>query len=165
MTWTSTEGSHVFRAFVADTLLAGSSTGYTGLDSDTIKCALYTNTGTPDRNVAATLTGYNTGQWVTGNEKSDAAGWVATGLALASKVIDQATANTFYFDAADRATTGNVTLTAVYGCLNYDDTVTAGTVADVGISFHFFGGSQGVTAGSFTVIWAAPTAAIFSGTV
>jgi hypothetical protein len=165
VTWTATEGSHVFRAFVADGLLANSGTGYTGLDSDTIKTALYGNTGTPDRNVAATLTGYNTGQWVTGNEKSDAAGWLATGLALAGKTIDQATANTFFFDATDRASTANVTLSAVFGCLNYDDTITAGTVADAGVSFHYFGGSQSVTAGTFTVIWAAPTAAIFSGTV
>ena len=165
MAWTATEGSHVFRAFVADTLLANSSTGYTGLDSDSVKCALFTNTGTPDRNVAANLTGYNTGQWVQANEKFDAAGWAQTGLALANKVVNQATANTFYFDADDRATTANVTLTAVYGCQNYDDTVTGGTVADVGVSFHFFGGTQGVTAGSFTVQFAAPTAAIFSGTV
>jgi hypothetical protein len=164
MTWTATEGSHVFRAFVADTLLASSSTGYTGLDSDTVKCALYNNVGTPDRNVAATLTGYNTGQWVTGNEVTGA-GWAATGLALANKVVNQGTANTFYFDADDRATTATSTLASVYGCLLYDDTVTAGTVADVGISFHFFGGVQGVTAGSFTVQFAAPTAAIFSGTL
>jgi hypothetical protein len=164
MAWTATEGSHVFRAFVADTLLAGSSTGYTGLDSDSTKCALYTNTGTPDRNVAANLTGYNTGQWVTGNEIG-VTGWAATGLVLSTPVINQATANTFYFDAVDRATTATATITNAYGCLNYDDTVTAGTVADVGISFHFFGGAQSVTAGTFTIIWAAPTAAIFSGTV
>ena len=41
----------------------------------------------------------------------------------------------------------------------------SGTVADQGVSFHYFGGAQSVTAGTFTVIWAAPTAAIFSGTV
>jgi len=164
MAWTATEASHVFRAFVVDTLLQSSSTGYTGLDSDTVKCALYTNTGTPDRNVAANLTGYNTGQWVVGNEVTGA-GWAATGLALANKQFPVGTANTFYFDADDRATTATSTLTNVYGCLLYDDTVTAGTVADVGVSFHFFGGVQSVTAGSFTVQFAAPTAAIFSGSV
>jgi hypothetical protein len=166
MTWTATEGSHVFRAFVADTLLANSSTGYTGLDSDSCKVALYGNTGTPDRNVAANLTGYNaaTSQWVLANEIS-AAGWAAGGLVLAGPTINQGTANTFYFDGTDRASSATTTLTNVYGCLNYDDTVTGGTVAKVGISFHFFGGAQSVTAGTFTVIWAAPTAAIFSGTV
>jgi hypothetical protein len=164
VTWTATEGSHVFRAFVADTLLANSSTGYTGLDSDSCKAALYNATGTPDRNVAANLTGYNTGQWVVANEQS-ATGWAATGLALATPTINQGTANTFYFDAADRASTANTTLAGVFGTLVYDDTVTAGTVADVGVSFHFFGGSQSVTAGTFTIIWAAPTAALFSGTV
>jgi hypothetical protein len=164
MAWTATEGSHVFRAFVALTLLSNSSTGYTGLDSDTVKCALYGNTGTPDRNVAANLTGYNTGQWVTGNEIT-AAGWAATGLALANKVVNQGVANIFYFDADDRVSTATSTLSGVYGVLNYDDTVSGGTVADVGISFHYFGSAQSVTAGSFTVRFADPTAAIFSGTV
>jgi hypothetical protein len=162
--WTATEGSHVFRAWVALTMLSGSATGYTGLDSDSVKVALFTNTGTPDRNAAVGSTGYNTGQWVTGNEITGA-GWAAAGLVLASPVVDQATANTFYFDGADRATTANSTLTNVYGCFNYDDTITAGTVVDQGVSFHYFGGAQSVTAGSFTVQWAAPTAAIFSGTV
>ena len=164
MAWTSTEGSHVFRAWVALTMLSGSATGYTGLDSDSVKVALYTNTGTPDRNAAVGSTGYNTGAWVTGNEVSGT-GWAAGGLVLATPTVDQGTANTFYFDGADRATTATATLSAVFGCLNYDDTITAGTVADQGVSFHYFGGSQSVTAGTFTVIWAAPTAAIFSGTV
>jgi hypothetical protein len=164
VTWTATEGSHVFRAYVADTLLQGSSTAYTGLDSDSIKSALYGNTGTPDRNVAANLTGYNTGQWVVGNEISGT-GRAATGLVLAGTTVNQRTANTFYFDATDRATTATATLTNVYGTLLYDDTVSGGTVADVGVSFHFFGGAQSVTAGTFTIIFAAPTAAIFSGTV
>ena len=57
MTWTATEGSHVFRAWVVDCMLKGSATGYTGLDSDSVKCALYGNVGTPDRNVAVASTG------------------------------------------------------------------------------------------------------------
>jgi hypothetical protein len=57
------------------------------------------------------------------------------------------------FDAADLPGGGNVTLANVYGCLVYDDTITAGTVADQGICFNYFGGAQSVTAGTFTIIW------------
>jgi hypothetical protein len=57
------------------------------------------------------------------------------------------------FDAADLAGGGNVTLSATFGCLVYDNTITAGTVAKQGVSFHYFGGSQSVTAGTFTIIW------------
>lgn len=165
MAWTATEGSHVFRAWVVDAMLKNNATGYTGLESDSIKCALFGNVGTPDRNVAANLTGYNTGQWTTATHEISATGWAAGGLVLAGQAVNDATANTFYFDATDRASTATTTLANVYGCMNYNDVITAGTVAKQGISFHFFGGAQSVTAGTFTIIWAAPTAAIFSGTV
>ncbi len=131
-----------------------SGTGYTGLDSDTVKVALYGNTGTPDKDAAVASTGYNTGQWVTGNELSGT-NWAAGGIALTSKTFTTPATGVFMFDAADTPSAGNTTLTAVFGCLVYDDTITAGTVADQGVSFHYFGGTQSVTAGLFTVVWAA----------
>jgi hypothetical protein len=59
------------------------------------------------------------------------------------------------FDAADLAGGGNVTLSNVYGCLVYDATITAGTggVAKQGCCFNYFGGGQGVSAGTFTIVW------------
>lgn len=130
-----------------------SGTGYTGLDSDTVKVALFGTTPTPDNTVAAASTGYNTGVWTTGNEIVDATNWVAGGRALASKTFTNPSTNLFMFDAADLAGGGNVTLAAVFGCLIYDDTITAGTVADQGVSYHYFGGSQSVTAGTFTIVF------------
>jgi hypothetical protein len=130
-----------------------SGTGYTGVDSDTINVALFNNTTTPDKAAAVASTGYNTGVWVLANEVSDATNWVAGGRALASKTFTMPSAGIFMVDAADLAGAGNVTLAAVFGCLVYDNTITAGTVAKQGVSFHYFGGSQGVTAGTFTIIW------------
>jgi len=132
-----------------------SGTGYTGLDSDTVKAALFGNTGTPDKDAAVALTGYgaSTSAWVTGNEVVDATNWVAGGRALASKTFTTPSTGVFMFDAADLAGGGNVTLANVYGCLVYDDSITAGTVADQGVSFHYFGGPQSVTAGTFTIVW------------
>lgn len=153
MSWAS-EGSKVFRAFLADTLVASSGTSWTGLDSDSIKVALFNNTTAPDRNAANTAYGYNTGQWVTGNEVTDSTNWVAGGRVLAGKSIDQSVASTVFFDATDLAGAGVVTLTNAYGCLVYDDTVSGATpVAKPGVCFNYFGGAQSVTAGTFTIVW------------
>lgn len=134
-----------------------SGTGYTGLDSDTVKAALFNNTGTPDKDAAVGLTGYAaaTSAWVTGNEVVDATNWVAGGRALASKTFTTPATGVAMFDAADLAGGGNVTLSGVMGCLVYDDTITAGSVADQGVCFNYFGGAQSVTAGTFTIIWSA----------
>jgi hypothetical protein len=149
MAWTN---SKMFTQWVNGPMWQASGTGYTGVDSDTVKAALFNNSVTPDRDAAVASTGYNTGTWVTGNEVVDATNWVAGGRALASKTITAGT-GTSVFDAADLPGGGNVTLANVYGCLVYDDTITAGTVADQGICFNYFGGAQSVTAGTFTIIW------------
>jgi hypothetical protein len=135
-----------------------SGTGYTGLDSDTVKLANFGNTGTPDKDAAVGLTGYAAAAsaWVTGNEVIDTSGggnWPAGGLALASKTFTTPATGVAMFDAADRAGTGNVTLAGVFGGLVYDDTITAGSVADQGVCFNYYGGTQSVTSGTFTVIF------------
>lgn len=132
-----------------------SGTGYTGLDSDTVKVSLHNNSITPDKDAAVASTGFNTGQWTTTNEVTDATNWVSGGRALASKTFTTPSTGVAMFDAADLAGGGNVTLSNVYGCLVYDDTITAGTVADQGVCFTYFGGAQSVTAGTFTIVWSA----------
>lgn len=129
--------------------------GYAGLGADTVNVALFNNTTTPDKDAALGSVGYNTGVWVTGNEVTDATNWVAGGRALASKTLTNPATGVFMFDAADLAGGGNVTLSGVMGCLVYDNTITAGTggVAKEGVCFNYFGGSQSVTAGTFTIIW------------
>lgn len=146
--------SAIFREFVAGPMFQASGTGWTGLDSDTIMLANYGNSGTPDKDAAVASTGYNTGAWATGNQVTDA-NWPAVGLALASKTVTTPSTGVIMFDAADRAGSGNVTLASVHGGLVYDDTITAGTVADQGVCFLYYGGAQSVTAGTFTVVFAA----------
>jgi hypothetical protein len=150
--WTTNSPfSRVFQAWI-DQMFQLSGTSYTGLDSDTCNIANFNNTITSDATVAVASTGYNTGTWVTGNEVSDT-NWAAGGRALASKTFTFPVAGTFRMDAADLASGGNVTLAGVFGGLHYDNTITAGTVAKQGVSYHYYGGTQGVTAGSFTVVW------------
>lgn len=132
-----------------------SGTSYTGLDSDTVNVALYNNTGTPDKDAAVGLTGYNaaTSAWVTANEVTDATNWVAGGRPLASKTFTTPATGVAMFDAADLAGGGTVTLTNAFGCLVYDNTISGGTVSKQGVCFNYFGGAQSVTAGTFTVVW------------
>lgn len=132
-----------------------SGTGYTGLDSDVVKAALYNNTGTPDKDAALAAAGYaaSGSAWVTGNEVVDATNWVAGGRALASKTFTSPATGVAMFDAADLAGGGNVTLANVYGCLVYDDTISGGSIADQGVCFNYFGGAQSVTNGTFTIVW------------
>lgn len=154
MAWTD---SRIFRAFLQNNMLkdpAGSTpTGYTNLVSDTVKVALFNNSVTPDRDAVVGSTGYNTGTWTTGNEVVDATNWVAGGRALSGDAYTASAGGVVMYDGTDLAGGGTVTLAATHGCLVYDDTITAGTVADQGACFNYFGGAQQVTAGTFTIVW------------
>lgn len=152
MSWTD---SRIFREWIAGPMFQAAGTGYTGLDSDTVKVALFNNSVTPDRDAAVSSTGYNTGTWVTANEVTDATNWTASGRTLGSKTFTTPSSGVARFDAADLAGGGTLTLANAYGCLVYDDSITAGTVADQGICFNYFGGAQSVTAGTFTIVWSA----------
>jgi hypothetical protein len=143
MAWSN---SKIFMAFVEDCL---ENTSANDLDSDTHKAALYDNDITPDQTVATANTIYNAGQWTAaGNEVSDGTEWDAAGEPLTA-VTSSFSSNVYTFDAANTPSGGSsATLANVYGCLVYDD-----TTADHGICFNYFGGTNSVTDGTFTIIW------------
>lgn len=149
MAWSN---SKIFRQYFGDLI-----TNVTAMDLDTdasLKVALYNNSITPDQNVSAVNSAFNAGQWATANEVSHAGQWATGGVALTSPVVSVATSAVVFFDAADTASGAAATLAAVFGCLVYDDTI-ATPVADQGICFNYFGGTQSVTTGTFTVVWSA----------
>lgn len=146
MAWTD---SRLFRAFLADVL--DNTTGV-DLGSDVPKVALYNNTITPDNDVTSANSAYNAGQWATAQEVYESGQWAQGGVALASTVLNSGTADTVFYDAADTASGSAADLASVYGCLVYDDTITT-PVADQGISYNYFGGSNSVVNGTFTVVW------------
>jgi len=171
MAWTgSTPTSRVFIQAVLNPLTDSAQgttnlalpTGYSatgGLLTDTINVALFNNSVTPDASVAVASTGFNTGTWVTANEVTDATNWVSGGRALASKTYSVSssgtgtTAGAVSFGAANLAGGGTLTITNAFGCLVYDNSITAGTVAKQGLCFNYFGGAQSVTSGTFTIVW------------
>ena len=156
MAWTD---SRIFTQAILNPLTASAwstteptTYGANGLSADTINAALFNNSVTPDKDAAVGSTGYNTGTWVTADEVTDATNWTVGGRALGSKTYAAGT-GIVNFDAADTAGAGNVTISNAYGCLVYDATITAGTVAKQGLCFNYFGGAQSVTGGTFTIVW------------
>jgi len=128
----------------------GNTTAY-DLDADTPKVALFDNSVTPDNTVTAANSAYAAGVWAAGGV-SDASGWPAAGRVLVSMTWTIASATATY-DAADTVSANaTTTLASVYGCLVYDDTLTT-PVADQGMSYNYFGGTNSVTSGTFTVVW------------
>ena len=156
MGWTD---SRIFTQAILNPLLAAAwSTaepggyGANGLSTDTVNGALFGVTSTPDKDAAVGSTGYSTGVWITANEVTDATNWVAGGRALSGKSFSSST-GIVNLTASSLSGGGTVTITAAYGILVYDNNITGGTVAKQGICFNYFGGSQGVSGGTFTVNW------------
>jgi hypothetical protein len=146
MVWTD---SHVFRAAVADVF--GNVTAM-DFDADSFKVALYNNSITPDNDVTSVNSAYNAGQWATAQEVFQAVQWPQAGVVLTGQSLNSGTADTVFFDANDTSSGSAATLASVFGCLVYDDTLTT-PVADQGASFNYFGGTNSVTNGTFTVVW------------
>lgn len=145
MAWTN---SKVFRQYLADSL---NRTAAFDLNADSFKCALYTNAVTPDNDVTAANSAYNVGQWATANEQFESGQWAQAGVTLTSVVVDVATADVVFFDAADTASGSAADLTNVFGDFIYDDTLTT-PVADQGVCYNYFGGANSVVNGTFTVV-------------
>lgn len=149
MAWS---GSSIFRQYVAD--LIDNTTAMDWVTDASVKAALYNTTPTPDNDVTAALSAYNaaTSQWVVANEVSDGTNWDAGGEPVTGRAINL-TADTVTLDATDTPQGGaSTTLSGVFGTLVYDDTI-ATPVADQGFCYNYFGGSQSVTAGNFTIVW------------
>lgn len=146
MAWSE---SKIFRAFLADVL--GNVAAF-DLDADSLKVALYNNSITPDANVTSANSAYNAGQWATANEVSELGQWAAGGVVLGNKTLDSSVADTVFLDADNTSSGAAATLSNVYGCLVYDDTLAA-PVADQGICYNYFGGANSVVAGTLTIAW------------
>lgn len=145
MAWSN---SKVFMATIEDIF---ENTCAMDLNSDTFKVALFNNSITPSQTAASASTAFDAGQWADSNELSDSTNWPAGGVAL-SGVTSGFSSNVYTFDATDVTSPGAATLSNVYGCLVYDDTL-ATPVADQGLSYHYFGGANSVSGGTFSVIW------------
>lgn len=148
MTWSAGATSNISAAAV-DALSQGvfyATNAGTSWTADAQKVALYGNTPTPNKNDTLANNTYLAGQWITGNE-STGTNYTAGGTALVSPAHSFGSGTTQLTGANPAWAT--VTLAAVYGCLVYDSTLTA----KYAYCWNYFGGSQSVTAGTFTVVW------------
>lgn len=157
MTW-ATAGSSMFREYMKTMVTQAHTPVGAGLDGDTLKVALFNNTTAPDKDQALATAGYNASvsPWVTANEVTDTDGvsnWSAGGITLSGGAVTTPSSGVVMFDATDTTHSSTVTLANAYGCLVYNSSITGGTIANQGVSFHYFGGAQAVTTGTFTVVW------------
>lgn len=146
MAWSA---SKVFRQFLADIV---DNTTAIDLGSGSFKAALYNNSITPDQNVTAALSAYNTGQWALANEVSETGQWAAGGVALAGLAVNAGTAGVVFWDANDVVSGTAADLTNATGCLVYENVI-ATPVANQGVCYNYFGGPNSVVNGTFTIIW------------
>lgn len=141
MAWST---SNISAAMVSNLFAPAAAISYT---ADSVLVALYNNSVTPNKNDTLANNAYAAGTWA-GNELTSAGQWAAGGVALASKT-NTFGAGTAQISAANTASGNAATLTAVFGCLVYDNTLAAKNA----FCWNYFGGSQSVTAGTFTVVW------------
>ena len=67
--------------------------------------------------------------------------------------ITNPTTTSIRWDANDTASVGaTADLAAVFGCHIYNDTATT-PVVDIGVCYIYFGGTNSVTNGTFTIVW------------
>ena len=145
MAWSA---SKVFSAFNTD---AYNNTAALNLGSDAIKVALFDNSITPSQTVTAANSAYGAGVWASGGV-SDSSGWPAAGRTLGSQT-STFSSNVYTFTAANTASANSsTTLSGTYGCLLHDTTLTT-PVSDQGICYNYFGGTQSVSSGTFTIVW------------
>jgi hypothetical protein len=115
--------------------------------------ALYNDNITPLRGAAVAAGSYGGADWPLAEEVSDAAGWPAGGLLLDRTLPGtgfDSSGNNIVFGGEDLPSTGLVTLQNVFGDLLYDNTL----ATNAGAAYHYFGGAQQVTSGTFTIVWA-----------
>tara|TARA_Y100000310_G_scaffold212376_1_gene213211 strand:+ start:670 stop:1116 length:447 start_codon:yes stop_codon:yes gene_type:complete len=126
-------------------LLDGTLTAQDFEDESNIKGALYDSTGTAAWDFTAGIA-------YTASNEISGTGYTAKGDTLTTTEVTIATGSLKY--DADDAQWTTATLTGVRGILVYDDSITT-PQADAGLVGVDFGSDQSVTAGTFTVQWAA----------
>lgn len=115
------------------------------LVGDTVKCALYDNTITPN---FSTDTSYSSSPYTAG--QISGSGYTAGGATMASKTFTESPSGTLMFDAADTSWTSS-TFTGARAALIYDDTVVNKRV----IGLVNLGSDYAVSSGTFTIQWSA----------
>lgn len=119
------------------------------LVSDTIKCAMYTDSVTPN---FSTDTSYAAAPY-TSNEIPNGSGYTTGGDTLTTKAFAESVTGSVVFDADDAQWTSS-TISNAMAALIWDDTVT-GPPADPVICLVDFVTAASTSNGTFTITWAA----------
>jgi hypothetical protein len=154
--------SAVYRQHLADYLVG--TAGYAVLWNVTAaaayKVALYNDTVTPNKLATAAQSAYGSAAWPAGAEQFDITtgsgnSWPVGGMPLTGvAAVPPAGTNgdQIIFDGDNTPGAGTLTLDGVEGDLVYFAAANAAQV-NQGLAYHSFGGAQGVTDGTFSIIW------------
>jgi hypothetical protein len=150
MSWTD---SRIYRQFTLDAFSDTAAFKLGG--TDVFKAALYGTGATPDRDATAAASAFNT-TWAGAAEIIDSSGggtdWPSGGVSLGTETLTTSAGGIVIFDAPDTASGATADIAAAFGCNVYDDTLTT-PQADQGVCFNYFGGTNSVTNGTFTIVW------------
>jgi hypothetical protein len=150
MAWTD---SRIYRQFVSDVMTDTAQFKLGGTDA--FFAALYGTGATPDKDATAANSAY-AATWAGAAEIIDTTGggtdWPTGGVTLGTETLTTPSTGVIMFDAPDTASGATADIAAAFGCNVYDTTLAA-PVADQGVCFNYFGGSNSVTNGTFTIVW------------
>lgn len=149
MAW-STSG--IFTQTIKD-IFDNTVTGY-DIDTNTMRVALFNNNVTPDYDAVAASVAYGTGTWEEADEVTHA-NWTAKGSALASITLTTASpaAGQLKYDAADIVSADSTTLSNIYGCLIFNDTIASPVADQALLAVYFSSGPYSTTNGTLTIQW------------
>ena len=146
-------GSGIFTQTILDILDQTTAMDLSGAGVSTFDVALFNSSVTPAYDAAATAVAFGGGTWTTGNEVTGT-GWSTGGVALTGVGLTKASpaAGQLKWDAGNVTETGT-TLSNIYGCLIYADSITT-PVADQGlVAVQFSGAPYSTTSGTLTITW------------
>lgn len=143
MSWS---GSAFFRPAAVD-MITGRSLLVT---THTHKLTLWDNTVTPDKDASAANTVYLSGTWLTAREVYQAGQWAQGGVALSGLAVTTPGSGIVQCTATNPTSGTNCTISGACGA-HIRDTQSTPT-ADLGLSFHNFNASTGVTNGTYTAV-------------
>lgn len=140
-------GSGLFAGTFKDVL---TNTQALDLSAEDMKCALFTNTITPDFDATAANARYGAGVFASG--QSSGTGYTAGGATLTTTTIASAS-GVITFDAAD-VSWATSTIAAARCALIYADALTS-PQADPAVALINFGADYATTVGTLTIQWSA----------
>lgn len=140
-------------AWLVDMMSTHTGTYNIAAAGDTLKIALFNNSGSPTADKTLANQTYNVDQWSSASFEVFGTGWAAGGITLTTQTL---TNNTGFGgdlhwvggNSGSNVSVATTTLTNAYGCAIYDSTVANRVIVAIA-----FGGAYTSNVGTFSITW------------